>query len=518
MSAGEHPILGEADVGVVGLAVMGRNLALNMADHGFRVAVHNRSPDPLRQLLTDAPPGSFGGGWRGRGPGLLIPAFEVAALVASLRRPRVVLLMVKAGGATDAVIETIAPLLDRGDVLIDGGNAHWNDTARRGDALRERGIRFVGSGVSGGEIGARFGPSLMAGCDADAWRAIEPIWTSIAAKVDARTGRPVEGGSPGRPVDAPNAESCAARVGPGASGHFVKMVHNGIEYADMQLIAEAYDLLRRAAGLEPGEIADVFAHWNRGVLDSYLVEITAEVLAHRDHATGRPFVDVVLDAAGQKGTGQWTSQAALDLGVHAPTVAEAVFARTVSADSKARATARERLRGPAAPPRPERERFIDAVGDALYCSKLCAYAQGFAILAAASERWNWGLDFASIARIWRGGCIIRARLLHELAAAFADEPGLPNVLLASPFAEASAERQAPWREVVAAAAISGVPAPAFSSALAWYDALRAERLPAALVQAQRDFFGAHGYERIDRPRGESYHVDWPHPDRPEVRL
>jgi len=517
MSAGEYPRSGEADAGVVGLAVMGRNLALNMADHGFRVAVHNRSPDPLRQLLTDSPPDSFGGGWRGRGPGLLIPAFEMAELVASLRRPRVVLLMVKAGGATDAVIETIAPLLDRDDVLIDGGNAHWNDTARRGDALRARGIRFVGSGVSGGEIGARYGPSLMAGCDADAWRTIEPIWTAIAAKVDAHTGRPIEGGSPGVPVDAPNAEACAARVGPGASGHFVKMVHNGIEYADMQLIAEAYDLLRRVAGLEPGEIAAVFRDWNRGVLDSYLVEITAEVLAHRDHATGRPFVDVVLDAAGQKGTGQWTSQAALDLGVHAPTIAEAVFARTISADSEVRAAARERLQEPAATPRPERNRFIHAVGDALYCSKLCAYAQGFAILAAASRRWEWDLDFTSIARIWRGGCIIRARLLHELAAAIAEERGLPNLLLARPFVAATAERQAPWREIVAAAANSGVPTPAFSSALAWYDALRAERLPAALVQAQRDYFGAHGYERVDRPRGETYHVDWPHPDRPEVR-
>ena len=511
MSARENPISDRADAGVIGLAVMGRNLALNMADHGFRVAVHNRSPDPVRQLMLESPPGSFGQGWRGRGPGVLIPAFEMTEFVASLRRPRVVLLMVKAGAATDAVIEKIAPLLERDDVLIDGGNAHWNDTARRGAWLRERGIRFVGSGVSGGEIGARFGPSLMAGCDTDAWRTIEPIWTAIAAKVDGRTGRP------GRPVDAPDAEACASRVGPGASGHFVKMVHNGIEYGDMQLIAEAYDLLRRGAGLEPGEIATVFAEWNRGVLDSYLVEITAEVLAHRDHATGRPFVDVVRDAAGQKGTGQWTSQAALDLGVHAPTIAEAVFARTISADTDARDAARERLRGPSPTPPLERTAFVDAVRDALYCSKLCAYAQGFAILAAASTRWEWNLNFASIARIWRGGCIIRARLLHELAAAFAEEPDLPNVLLARPFAAATGERQTPWREVVAAAAISGVPTPAFSSALAWYDALRAELLPAALVQAQRDFFGAHGYERTDRPRGQSYHVDWPHPDRPEVR-
>ncbi len=517
MAEGERRSSDNADIGVVGLAVMGRNLALNMADHGFRVALHNRSPEPVRQLLADSPPGSFGRGWRGRGPGCFLPAFDMTEFVASLRKPRVVLLMVKAGSATDAVIEQIAPLLENGDVLVDGGNAHWDDTARRGTALRDRGIRFVGSGVSGGEVGARFGPSLMAGCGTDAWHALEPIWTAIAAKVDARTGRPIEGGSPGRPADAPNAEACAARVGPGASGHFVKMVHNGIEYADMQLIAEAYDLLRRAAGLEPREIAAVFAEWNRGVLDSYLVEITAEVLAHKDRSTGRPFVDVVLDAAGQKGTGQWTSQAALDLGVHAPTIAEAVFARTISADTEARRAARERLRGPSAPRQPDRNGFIDAVGDALYCSKLCAYAQGFTVLAAASARWDWGLDFATIARIWRGGCIIRARLLHELAAAFAEEPRLSNVLLARPFAAATAERQSAWREVVAAAAISGVPTPAFSSALAWYDSLRADRLPAALVQAQRDFFGAHGYERIDRPRGESYHLDWPHPDRPEVR-
>lgn len=510
---------GSADAGVVGLAVMGQNLALNIADHGFRVAVYNRTTSVTEQMLADHPEGSFGRGYQGRGPGGLVGTASVAEFVQALKRPRVAVILVKAGGATDAVIESLAEHMEPGDVIVDGGNAHWDDTARREAALKARGLRFIGSGVSGGELGARFGPSLMPGGDRDAWPALQPIWEAIAAKVDARTGKPIEGASAGKPVEAPGAEACTAYIGPGASGHYVKMVHNGIEYADMQLICEAYHLLRHVAGLQPKELAEVFAAWNTTELDSFLIEITADILGQSDPQTGQPFVDVVLDAAGQKGTGKWTSVASLDMGVPAPTIAEAVFARALSAMKEQRVVASKVLRGPdRAAFEGEKAGFIEDVRRALYCSKVCAYAQGFELMAQASRENTWGLDFAKIAQIWRGGCIIRAALLHEITLAYRKNADLGNLLLAPAFTESIDRHQGSWRSIVATAALHGVPVPAFSSALSYYDALRSERLPASLLQAQRDYFGAHTYERTDRPRGEFYHLDWPVPGRPQLKV
>jgi len=510
------PAPASADVGVVGLAVMGQNLALNIADHGFATAVYNRTVSVTEEMLAEHPAGSFGAGYRGRGPGSLVPAADVAAFVKSLKRPRVAVILVKAGKATDAVINSLAEHMEKGDVIVDGGNAHWDDTARREKELKARGLLFVGSGVSGGELGARFGPSLMPGGDQDAWAALKPVWTAIAAKVDGATGKPIEGEAPGKPVDAPNAEACTAHIGPGAAGHFVKMVHNGIEYADMQMIAEACALLRGVLGLRPDQMAEVFREWNTTELDSFLVEITADILAQTDPVSGGPFVDIVLDAAGQKGTGRWTSEAALLLGVPAPTIAEAVFARAISAQKELRVNASTVLRGPGHPEfKGNQDRFIEAVRRALYCSKVCAYAQGFAMMAEASREWEWGLDFASIASIWRGGCIIRARLLHTITQAYSGAGDLPNLLMAPTFVTQIGEWQDAWREVVASAAAMGIAAPAFASALAYYDALRTASGSANMIQAQRDYFGAHTYERTDTARGKFFHLDWPHPERPQ---
>ncbi len=513
------PSPASADTGVVGLAVMGQNLALNIADHGFATAVYNRTTGVTEAMLAEHPAGSFGAGYRGRGPGSLIPAADVASFVASLRRPRVAVILVKAGKPTDAVIDALAAYMEPGDVIVDGGNAHWDDTARREQACKARGLLFVGSGVSGGELGARFGPSLMPGGDRAAWAALEPIWTAIAAKVDGATGRPVEGAAAGAPVDAPGAEACTAYIGPGAAGHFVKMVHNGIEYADMQMIAEACALLQGVLGYEPAKMAEVFREWNTTELDSFLVEITADILGQADPRTGAPFVDIVLDTAGQKGTGRWTSEASLLLGVPAPTIAEAVFARAISAQKDTRVAASAVLRGPSSPTfKGDRRQFVESVRRALYCSKVCAYAQGFALMAEASREWGWGLDFASIARIWRGGCIIRARLLHAISGAYTAGGELPNLLMAPAFASQVGEWHRSWREAVANAVAMGVPAPAFCSALSYYDALRSARVSANIIQAQRDYFGAHTYERVDEPRGRFYHLDWPDPDRPEQQV
>ncbi len=490
-----------ADVGLVGLAVMGQNLALNMADHGFKTAVYNRTTSHTEQMLAEHP----------STPGGLVGAPTVESFVKSIKRPRRIVLLIKAGPATDAVIDSLVPCLEPGDLVVDGGNAYWEDTLRRGAALKAKGILFTGSGVSGGELGARFGPSLMAGGDAEAWKLLEPIWTAIAAKVDARTGKPLEGASPGKPVVAPNADSCAAHVGPGAAGHYVKMVHNGIEYGDMQMICEAYDLLRRGLQMSPKDIATVFAEWNKGDLDSFLVEITADILAQNDPETGKPFVDIVLDTAGQKGTGKWTSVSALDLGVPAATIAEAVFARCMSAEKSLRVEAARTLKGPeqSAHYSGDPSQFIDAVRSALLCSKICSYAQGFALMTAWGQEHDWTPDFGSIARIWRGGCIIRARFLQRIAEAYHRRPDLPNLLLDSFFADTIAAAQPQWRKVVATAATLGVPAPSFSSALAYYDSCRSASLPANLLQAQRDYFGAHTYERVDKPRGQFFHLDWP---------
>jgi 6-phosphogluconate dehydrogenase len=419
------------------------------------------------------------------------------------------------------VIDGLVPFLQEGDILVDGGNAQWEDTIRREKALRAKGLRFVGSGVSGGEEGARFGPSLMPGGDPAAWEELKPVWVAIAAKVDPATGKPLTGAAPGKPIIAPGAEPCTAYIGTDGAGHYVKMVHNGIEYGDMQMICEAYHLLRDIAGLPPPAMAETFARWNSGDLDSFLIEITADILRQKDPATGQPFVDIVLDAAGQKGTGKWTTTSALDLGVAAATVAEAVFARLMSAAKEERVAASAVLKGPAEPLRfegDERDRFTRAVESALYCSKVCSYAQGFQLMAGAARFYNWTLDYGTIARIWRGGCIIRARFLQKITEAYASRPRLANLLLDPFFAGVIERAQAEWRWVVATAARAGVPAPAFSSALAYYDSYRCANLPANLLQAQRDYFGAHTYERVDRPRGEFFHLDWPDPRRPEVKV
>ena len=476
----------QAHIGVTGLAVMGRNLARNLARHGHTVAVHNRTTARTRELVS-----RFGD------EGEFVACESPREFVTALERPRRVVVMVKAGAPTDAVLEEFAPLLDPGDVVMDGGNAHFEDTRRRERVLRERGLHFVGCGISGGEEGALHGPSIMPGGSAESYRVLGPLLESIAAAVDG--------------------EPCCAHLGPDGAGHFVKMVHNGIEYSDMQLIAESYDLLRRVAGFEPARIAGVFREWNAGRLDSYLIQITAEVLAHTDGDTGRPFVDVVADAAEQKGTGRWTVQTALDLGVPVPGIAEAVFARSLSGHGRLRAAARE-LPGPARPVLhpDDAARFAENVESALYASKIVAYAQGWQLLAAGSAAYGWDLDLGRIAAIWRGGCIIRARFLEDLRAAYQEAAQAPASLLADPtFAEALRAAQNPWRHVVAQATELGVPAPGFSAALAYYDALRAGRLPAALVQGLRDCFGAHTYARTDREG--TFHTRWGG-DRGEERV
>ncbi|MBI3681552.1 MAG: NADP-dependent phosphogluconate dehydrogenase [Acidobacteria bacterium] len=493
-----------SDIGLAGLAVMGQNLALNMADHGFRVSVYNRTRETMEKFVSENP--STPGGLRGEA--------TLEAFVGSLKRPRKIVIMVKAGGPTDAVIGSLAPLLDAGDILIDGGNAHWLDTIRRERDLKAKGLRFVGSGVSGGEEGARFGPSLMPGGEFAAWKEIEPVWRAIAAKVDETTGKPLTDAGPGQPVK--GGVPCTTYIGPDGAGHYVKMVHNGIEYGDMQMICEAYALLTGMLDFSEEQAGDVFAEWNRGLLDSFLIEITADILHQKDPVTGKPFVGVVLDTAGQKGTGKWTSVNALDLGTPAPTVAEAVFARYLSAIKPERVAASKRLCGPALSYSGDGTAFVQAIHDALYCSKICAYAQGFQLMRAAQAEYNWKLPFGEIASIFRGGCIIRARFLQKITEAYQRTAELPNLLL-DPYFKGEIDRcQSNWRKVIAAAAENGIPAPTFYSALAYYDGYRSERLPANLLQAQRDYFGAHTYERIDQPRGKFFHLDWPDPARPQI--
>ncbi|TDC45897.1 NADP-dependent phosphogluconate dehydrogenase [Actinomadura sp. KC345] len=463
----------KARIGVTGLAVMGRNLARNLARHGHPVAVHNRTHARTKALVEE-----FGD------EGTFLPAETAERFVASLERPRRLVVMVQAGRPTDAVIDEFAPVLEPGDMIVDGGNANFTDTRRREAALRERGIHFVGAGISGGEEGALHGPSIMPGGSAESYEALGPLLEDISAKVD---------GTP-----------CCAHIGPDGAGHFVKMVHNGIEYADMQLIAESYDLLRHAAGLAPAEIAEVFRTWNTGRLESYLIEITAEVLAHTDASTGKPFVDVVLDQAEQKGTGRWTVQTALDLGVPVGGIAEAVFARSVSGHAALREASRN-LPGPSRTSDSGRW-FADHVEKALYASKIVAYAQGFHEIQAGSAEYGWNIDLGATATIWRGGCIIRARFLDRIRAAYEADPDTPTLLTDAHFTEALGDAQNAWRDVVATSAHLGIPAPGFASALAYYDSLRADRLPAALTQGQRDYFGAHTYRRVDREG--TFHTLW----------
>jgi 6-phosphogluconate dehydrogenase len=470
----------EAQIGVTGLGVMGRNLARNFARHGYAVALHNRTASRTTETTEQ-----FGH------EGTFVATRTPQEFVAALERPRRLLMMVNAGDATDAVINEFAPLLQPGDMIIDGGNARFHDTRRREAALKRQDLHFVGMGVSGGEEGALNGPSIMPGGSAESYQSLGPQLEAISAHVD-RT-------------------PCCTHVGPDGAGHFVKMVHNGIEYADMQLIAEAYDLLRHATKAEPEQIAETFRRWNTGRLNSYLIEITAEVLAHTDAATNQPFADVVLDQAEQKGTGRWTVQDALDLGVPVSGIAEAVFARSLSGHADLRNAAR-RLPGPK--PAPTRgEEFADQVEQALYASKLVSYAQGWNMMDVGSREYDWHIDLGEIATIWRGGCIIRAVFLDRIRAAYQANPELPTLLADEEFGKDLAAAQDSWRTVVAAAARLGIPVPGFSAALAYYDALRAERLPAALIQGLRDFFGAHTYRRTDR--AGVFHTLWAQ-DRTEV--
>jgi 6-phosphogluconate dehydrogenase len=492
-----------ADIGLIGLGVMGENLALNIADHHFTIAVYNRTQS-VTQAFVD----------REKHPRVL-GCDTLEQLLARVKRPRRILILVKAGAAVDAVTQQlIAAGLSPSDLVVDCGNSLWTDTIRRERDYAGQ-CKFFGSGVSGGEIGARFGPSLMPGGDAESWEHLRPIWEAIAAKVDARTGRAIETASPGDPVV--GGVPCTAYIGPNGAGHYVKMVHNGIEYIDMQLIGEAYQLLASLGGLSAPEIGKVFQTWNQGDLDSYLIEITADILQQRDpeHPEGY-LVDYVLDAAGQKGTGKWTATSALDLGIPANAIAEAVFARCLSTLKDERVAASKVLRGPVAMMiSGDREQLVAAVRDALYCSKICAYAQGFQLMREAQREYGWKLDFAAIAAIWRGGCIIRARFLQKITDAYTRDVGLVNLLLDPYFADQLGRGQATWRQIVALAATHGLPAPAFMGALAYYDGYRAARLPANLLQAQRDYFGAHTFERTDRPRGQSFHVDWPAAGRPQ---
>ena len=504
------PAAGSAKVGLVGLAVMGQNLVLNMADHGFQVAVYNRTTATTEKFVADNPPSVFGATGGG-----LVPAATLEDFVRSIERPRRIVILVKAGAPTDAVIDSLVPLLENGDVIVDGGNSLYTETIRREKSLTARGLLFVGSGVSGGEEGARFGPSLMPGGKPEAWEILKPVWTAIAAKVDARTGKPIEGAAPGRPIT--GGVPCTTYIGADGAGHYVKMVHNGIEYGDMQLICEAYSILRHSLGKTPEQISAIMKEWNTGDLDSFLIEISADILAQKDPVTGKPFVDVVLDAAGQKGTGKWTSINALDLGIPAASIAEAVFARCISALKDERVRASKLLTGPAAGAGAAIEISVDAVRDALYCSKLCCYAQGFALYAQASKDYKWNLDLGAIAQVFRGGCIIRARFLQKITEAFTSNPTLENLLLDPHLSGQVAKLQGAWRQVVARAALDGTPVPVFASALSYYDSYRTATLPAGLLQAQRDFFGAHLYERVDQPRGEMFHIDWPDPTRPQLK-
>ena len=468
----------KADIGLVGLAVMGENLVLNMESKGFAVAVFNRTVSKVDNFMA------------GRGKDKnIIGCKTVEEFVESLEKPRKVMIMVKAGWPVDAFIEQILPLLDEGDILIDGGNSHFPDSIRRTKELAEKGINFIGTGVSGGEEGALKGPSIMPGGNPAAWKAVKPIFQAIAAKV--------EDGSP-----------CCEWVGNDGAGHYVKMVHNGIEYGDMQMICEAYSLLSNVCGCSARELHDIFTDWNTGELDSYLIEISMDILGETDPETGKPMVDVILDTAGQKGTGKWTSQSALDLGAAAPTIAEAVFARCVSAIKEERVAASKVLSAPVAEFKGDKTTFIEDVRKALYASKICSYAQGYQMMKLAAKEYKWDLNFGEIALMWRGGCIIRAKFLGDIKVAFDNDPDLANLLLDPFFKKVIDDCQESWRKVVATAVQMGIPVPTFSSALAYYDSYRSARLPANLLQAQRDYFGAHTYERVDKPRGEFFHTDW----------
>ncbi len=465
----------KSQFGVIGLAVMGKNLAMNIESRGYSVSVFNRSREKTDEMLKEVEGRNFKG------------TYTIEEFVDSLEKPRKIMLMVKAGGPTDATIEQLKPLLDKGDILIDGGNTFFVDTQRRNKELSELGIHFIGTGVSGGEEGALKGPSIMPGGQKEACELVAPIFQDIAAKV--------------------NGEACTTYIGPDGAGHYVKMVHNGIEYGDMQLISESYFLLKNVLGLTAEELHEVFAEWNKGELDSYLIEITADIFTKKDEETGKPLVDVILDTAGQKGTGKWTSQSALDLGVPLPIITESVFARFISAMKEERVNASKVLRGPAVQDfTGDKKAFIESVRKALYMSKICSYAQGFAQMRAASEEYGWDLKYGDIAMIFRGGCIIRAQFLQKIKEAYDREPGLKNLLLDPYFKEIVESYQDAAREIISVAVKNGIPVPCFAAALSYYDSYRTETLPANLLQAQRDYFGAHTYQRTDKEG--IFHTNW----------
>jgi 6-phosphogluconate dehydrogenase len=469
-----------ADIAVIGMAVMGQNLILNMNDHGFRVVAFNRTVSKVDDFLANEAKGTN-----------VIGAHTVEEMVAQLKKPRRVMMMVKAGDAVDATIENLLPHLEQGDIIIDGGNSLYTDTERRMKYVESKGLLYIGTGVSGGEEGARTGPSIMPGGSPSAWPHVKDIFQSIAAKV--------EDGSP-----------CCDWVGEGGAGHYVKMVHNGIEYGDMQLIAESYRLLRQQLGLSPDELADIFTEWNKGELDSYLIEITADILRFKDE-DGTPLVDKILDTAGQKGTGKWTVISSAELGQPVTVIGEAVYARILSSLKEDRLAAAQVLTGPKAEELDftgDRQEWIDSVRQALYASKIVSYAQGYMLMRAAAKEYGWNLNYGGIALMWRGGCIIRSRFLGDIKKAYDNNPGLVNLLLDPFFTQAVDKNQQGWRTVVSEAALLGISSPALGSALAFYDGFRTETLPANLIQAQRDYFGAHTYERTDKARGEFFHTNW----------
>ncbi|MFJ7746090.1 NADP-dependent phosphogluconate dehydrogenase [Peribacillus sp. NPDC097295] len=461
-------------IGVIGLAVMGKNLAFNIESRGYSISVYNRSAAKTDEMMEEA---------AGKN---VVPAYTLPEFVNSLEKPRKILLMVKAGAATDATIEQLKPLLEKGDIVIDGGNTFYKDTQRRNEELSELGIHFIGTGVSGGEEGALTGPSIMPSGQKEAYDLVAPILKDISAKVDG--------------------DACCTYIGPDGAGHYVKMVHNGIEYGDMQLISESYFLLKNLLGLSAEEFHDVFTDWNKGELDSYLIEITADIFKRYDEETGKPMVDIILDKAGQKGTGKWTSQSALDLGVPLPIITESVFARYISAIKEERVEASRILRGPKPEFTGDKKALIESIRKALYMSKICSYAQGFAQMKAASEENNWNLQYGDIAMIFRGGCIIRAQFLQKIKDAYDREANLNNLLLDPYFQGIVENYQGALREVVSIAVMNGIPVPCLSSALAYFDSYRTETLPANLIQAQRDYFGAHTYERIDKEG--TFHTEW----------
>jgi 6-phosphogluconate dehydrogenase len=471
-------IVEKQNIGLIGLAVMGENLVLNMERNGYSVAVYNRTTSKVQNFIDG----------RARDKNIK-GCFTVEEFVQSLELPRKIILLVKAGKPVDDFIDILIPHLEKGDIIIDGGNSHFPDTIRRTAYVEEKGLLYIGTGVSGGEEGALMGPSIMPGGSPAAWPFVKPIFQAIAAKV-----------ADGTP--------CCEWIGKDGAGHFVKMVHNGIEYGDMQMICEAYWIMKNLLGISAQQMHKVFDEWNKGELNSYLIEITRDIMGKKDDQTGKAMVDVILDTAGQKGTGKWTSQEALNLGIPAQTVAEAVFARAMSAIKEERVAASTQLNGPKPGYTGNKKELIEKIRKALYASKICSYAQGFQLMRAAAQEYKWELNYGNIALLWRGGCIIRAQFLDKIKEAFNNNPDLQNLLLADYFKKVIDDNQTAWREVIALAVQNGIPVPAFSSGLAYFDGYRSETLPANLLQAQRDYFGAHTYERIDKPRGEFFHTNW----------